>query len=103
MNSNTIEKIKLRISHFPQVPCKAFHVDVNSIEEALKIMNVLAYYDLFQYNNRIKPDYANATTLDMWEENSDGEGNPGWCNWSDEDGYEISDYKLVDGKAVLDV
>ena len=49
MNSNTIEKIKLRISHFPQVPCKAFHVDVNSIEEALKIMNVLAYYDLFSF------------------------------------------------------
>jgi len=53
-----MKKIKLRVSHFPQVPCKAFHVDVNSIEEAMKIKNILANYDLFQYNNRIKPDYC---------------------------------------------
>ncbi len=93
--------MKLRISHFPQVPCKPFHVEVNSIDEAKKIMDTLAYYDLFQYNNRIKPDYCNVTTLEMWDENSDGEGTPGWINWYDEDGNDIEEYELVDGKAVL--
>ena len=102
MNINTEKETKLRVSHFPQVPCKAFHVDVDSIEEAMKIKNILANYDLFQYNNRIKPDYCNVTTIDMWDEDSDGEGNPGWCNWSDEEGYEIDCYELVDGKAVLE-
>jgi len=93
--------MKLRVSHFPQVPCKAFQVEVNSIDEGLKIMNTLAYYDIFQFENRIKPDYCNATTLDMWDENSDGEGTPGWIDWYDEDGNCIDDYELVNGKAVL--
>ena len=99
--NNTEKEIKLRVSHFPQVPCKAFHVDVDSIEEAMKIKNILANYDLFQYDNRIKPDYCNVTTIDMWDEVSDGEGNPGWCNWTDEEDYEIDCYELVDGKAVF--
>ena len=91
---------KLRISHFPQIPCNAFHVEVDSIEEAIKIKNTLAYYDLFQYKNRIKPDYCNVTCLEIWDENYDGEGNADWVNWCDEDGYEIDDYELIDGKAV---
>lgn len=93
--------MKLRVSHFPQVPCKAFHVEVNSIEEAIKIMDVLANYDIFQYENRIKPDYCNVTTLEIWEEDCDGEGNPGWSNWHDEYGYNVDDYVLVDGNAVV--
>lgn len=55
---------KLRVSHFPQVPCKEFNVEVSSIEEAKKIMDVLAEYDLFQYENRIKGDYANMTVFE---------------------------------------
>ena len=70
--------------------------------ESMKIKNILANYDLFQYDNRIKPDYCNVTTIDMWDEVSDGEGNPGWCNWTDEEDYEIDCYELVDGKAVLE-
>ena len=93
--------MKLRISHFPQVPCKPFHVEVNSIDEALKIMNVLANYDIFQFKNRIKPDFCNATTLEIWDEDSDGEGTPGWITWYDEDGYGIDEYVLKDCKAVL--
>lgn len=94
---------KLRVCHFPQVPCKPFIVEIHTLEEALLLFDVLANYDLFQYHNRIKPDYCNATVLEMWEEDSDGEGNPGWCNWYDKEGNEIGDYKLIDGKVVLDV
>lgn len=93
--------MKLRISHFPQVPCEPFNVDVNSIDEAKKIMDTLAYYDLFQFDHRIKPDYCNVTTLEMWDEDSDGEGTPGWINWYDEEGNDIEEYELVEGKAVL--
>ncbi len=93
--------MKLRVNHFSQVPCKPFHVEVNSIDEAKKIMDTLAYYDIFQFKNKIKPDFCNATTLDMWDENSDGEGTPGWVNWYDEKGNDIDDYELIDGKAVL--
>jgi len=95
--------MKLRVCHFPQVPCKPFTVEINTLEESLLLFNVLANYDLFQYKNNIKPNYANMTVLEVWEEDSDGEGTPGWCQWFDELGYEINNYKLVDGKAVLDV
>lgn len=61
-----MEKEQLRVKHFPQIPCKAFEVEVESVQEAVKIMDVLAEYDLFQYKNRIKPDYSNMTVLEKY-------------------------------------
>ncbi len=74
----------LKVWWIPQVPMKAFEVDVASIEEGAKIMDVLAKYDLFQYTNRIKPDYANAGGLRRWCMDA-GEGEPGWEDWYDEE------------------
>ena len=88
--------IKLRVEHFPQVPCKPFIIPVNTIEEALLLFNVLADYDLFQFDNRIKPDYANMTCLNVWDEEENE-----WLTWCDGEGYEIENYKLVDDKAIL--
>lgn len=79
---------KLQVWWVPQVPMKAFTVDVATVEEGVKIMSVLAEYDTFQYEHNIKPDYANACGLNQWDENSDGEGTPGWCDWYDEESGE---------------
>lgn len=54
---------KLRVWHIPQMPCKSFHVPVSSPGEAIKILGVLADYDLFQFENHIKPDYSSAQGL----------------------------------------
>jgi hypothetical protein len=70
----------LRVCHFPQVPCKPFHVPVASIKEAIKIMDVLAYYDGFQLNNRIKPDYCNSSSVEVWDEEAKE-----WTGWVDEE------------------
>jgi len=78
-------KKKLRVAHLPQVPCKPFHVEVETIEEAKKIFDVLANYDLFQFHNRIKPDYCNATFLQTYNE-EEGE----WLDW-DDDEYGMSE------------
>lgn len=84
--TNSIEsKKKLQVWWIPQVPMKAFTVEVESVKEGVKILTVLAEYDLFQYRNRIKPDYSNAGGLNQWEEDVDGEGIPGWCSWYDEE------------------
>ena len=49
---------KLRVWHNCQVGAvKNFYVEVESIEQAWKILNTLWDYDLFQYENNIKPDY----------------------------------------------
>lgn len=67
----------LRVWHIPQIPGdEPFFVPVDSIAEGEKIISVLADYDLFQYENRIKPDYANASGLERYEDD-DIEG-PGW-------------------------
>ncbi|KKL16291.1 hypothetical protein LCGC14_2497060 [marine sediment metagenome] len=69
----------VRVWWIPQVPMKPFYVPVKNTEEAIKILEVLAQYDLFQYVNNIKPDYSNAGGLQVmiqgeWEEWEDGEG-----------------------------
>ena len=58
----------LRVWHIPQVPMKPFFVEVDSVEEGVKLMNTLANYDLFQYENNVKPDYCNMNGLQMWDE-----------------------------------
>lgn len=66
----------LRVWWIPQVPGKPFKVPVKDIEQAKLLHNTLADYDRFQYDNRIKPDYANTGGLEVFE---DGE----WCEWHD--------------------
>lgn len=51
-----------------------------SIEEAKKILEVLANYDLFQYDNNIKPDYANAGGIYVWDEEDEE-----WVDYDEED------------------
>lgn len=72
--------IKLRVCHYPQIPCEPFIVEVKDLEQAKFIYDTLANYDLFQYENNIKPDYANATVVEQW----DDEGQE-WLEWMDEE------------------
>ena len=72
----------------PQVPMEPFHVEVKSIGEARKILEVLAQYDIFQFKNNVKPDYCNAGGLEVFQ---DGE----WFEWYDEeDGDDIDSVSL---------
>lgn len=75
---------QLRVWHIPQVPMKPFYVSVASVNEAILILTTLWDYDAFQYENKVKPDYCNASGLEVFE---DGE----WCDWCDEDGNDIDD------------
>ena len=56
---------KFRVLWVPQVPMKPFIVDVTSREEGQKIFEVLANYDLFQFENKIKPDYCNEGSIEL--------------------------------------
>lgn len=81
-------KTKLRVWHVPQIPCRTFYVPVSTPEEAIKILDVLANYDLFQLENNIKPDYSNAQGLEEWSE-----AEQDWLEWNSEDGLEIKEHK----------
>jgi len=77
-------KDQLRVWWIPQVPMKAFYAPVKSLSEAKNMLDVLAKYDIFQYENKIKPDYSNVGGLQIF----DGEE---WIEWEDEDGCNIDE------------
>lgn len=96
---------KMRVWWCPQVGgCeKHFYIPVHSIEEAKKIMDVLAYYDCYQMNQHVNGDYANCGGLEVWDE-----AEQEWCDWwyEDENHYfdDVDEYieAMSDKKDVLE-
>jgi Superinfection exclusion gene product 17 len=69
---------KLKVSWIPQLGMKGdpFIVYVETLLEAKILLDTLAFYDLYQFNNNIKGDYANVGGLDYWDEEEQD-----WCIW----------------------
>lgn len=85
------ETTKLRVWWIPQIPMTAFRQEVNSLVEARLLLDTLAQYDLFQLENNVKPDYANAGGLEYYDE-----GMGEWSEWYDESMGEDIDYFTLD-------
>lgn len=84
-NSQPVEG-SLRVWWIPQVPMKPFRRAVSDLAQAKLLTEALAHYDLFQFENRIKPDYANAGGVEVFR---DG----GWEDWyDDETGDDFDDW-----------
>jgi hypothetical protein len=79
----------LRVWWIPQVPMKAFYVPVKTIAEAKLVLSTLADYDLFQWKNKIKPDYCNTGGLQIFNDDIDGDGTADWEEWEDKEGNNI--------------
>lgn len=79
----------MKVWWIPQVPGKAFEVEVQSLVEAKRLLIVLADYDIFQFENHIKPDYCNAGGLMVFE---DGE----WTDFYDAENRNIDEIPLED-------
>lgn len=78
----------LRLVHIPQVPGEAFIVEVENVQEAKRITHMLASYDAFLYEEDIRGDYNNVTSLEVYDVDS-GE----WSDWyDDETGLCFKDY-----------
>ena len=92
--------MKLRIWWIPQIPGKAFTVMVSSVEEGVKLLDVLADYDDFQLQNNIKPDYSNAGGLQAFDPDDKEEGPGGsWVDWFDEETGEDNPREYLKNKA----
>lgn len=96
MNTDVEPKIgDLRVWWIPQLGIKnPFFVDVSSIDEAAKLVDVLARYDIFQLENKVKPDFCNVGGLQIFvEDDGRGDAKPGWVDWYDEDtGENLDEY-----------
>lgn len=66
-----------------------FHYDVNSVEEAIKLLNMLAQYDLALGETIV----WNSGGLERFEEDYNDDATPftKWFEYVDEDGYDIQD------------
>lgn len=84
---------KLRVWWIPQAGATedSFYVPVETVEEGKKVMDMLAAYDAYQRQNRIKPDYCNCGGVQRWDEDSQD-----WEDWymETEDDYfdDVDDY-----------
>ena len=66
----------LRVWWIPQAPMEPFYVNVATAEEGWRLTEILARYDAFQYENKVRPDYCNAGGVMVFE---DGE----WCDMNE--------------------
>lgn len=55
--------MKFRVCHIPQIPRPMFIVEVEDLKSAKLMQKTLCDYDLFQFDNKIKPDYSNASFI----------------------------------------
>lgn len=96
MEESTAKHGDLRVWHIPQVPGKPFIVNVANVVEGKLLLNALAEYDLFQLKNKIKPDYASAAGLSVFDATDKYDGSGGsWIDWySLDDGEGIETYTL---------
>ncbi len=79
---------KLRVMHYPQIPCTPFFVDVKNEEQALLIRETLADQHLFLYDNNFIPDYSNIITVVMWDEEEQD-----WIDyWNEEECMEFDEF-----------
>ena len=79
---------KLKVWWIPQVPMSPFEIQVDSFAVAKALLISLAQYDLFQFENKIKPDYCNAGGLMILEE--DGE----YTDWYSDEGDSIDQIEM---------
>lgn len=74
---------KIRVCHYPQIPCAPFRISVNNEWEAYLIKETLAKQHLWLFENNFIPDYCNIITVEIWDD-VDGEGNFDWTNYYNE-------------------
>lgn len=81
-----------RVWWVPQLPMEPFVVDCDTLKEAYLVSNTLAFYDLFQYEHHVKPDYSNAGGVLRW---LDDEG-----VYEDMDDWEVEEALGIVGEEV---
>ena len=62
----------LRIWYVPQVPMNGYYEKVDSVAEGFRILDTIYKVALFEFENRVKPDYANAGGVARFEDDGDG-------------------------------
>ena len=54
--------------YIPQVPMKAFEVETHTAAEAQAALDLITAFSIFEFENKVKPDYADAGGIVLWDE-----------------------------------
>lgn len=74
---------RYKVWYIPQIPGKAFEREVDSLPTAVLLINAIIDFSIFEFENRVKPDYSDAAGISRWEE--DGEGGHDWFDVEEEE------------------
>jgi len=78
----------LRVVYIPQVPMKAYVVELPSgytLEQAKVVLDAVVGLSIFEFENKVKPDYSDCSAIERWE--LDSGDDYAWF-WIDEEEYE---------------
>lgn len=84
--------VQYKVWWVPQVPGEAFEVSVPNLSSGVLLCDTLAKYDAFQYQQNIKPDYANVGGIQVLF--------PGEDEWESIDYEDADDLKYVRDRLV---
>lgn len=77
----------LRIYHIPQVGSDGvFCKEVPDVHTAIKMLDILAYYDLRLLELKLRSDFSNCQGLEVFEENE-------WVEYNDSEGFDINEIR----------
>lgn len=54
--------------YIPQIPMKAFEVERDTAAEAKAALDLITDFSIFEYDNKIKPDYADVGGVMEWDD-----------------------------------
>lgn len=66
---------KFKAWYIPQVPMKAFEVECATAAEAERVLDLITDFSIFEFDNKVKPDYCDAGGVVVWDDHS--------CEWWD--------------------
>lgn len=86
-----MSEVEFRVWWIPQIPGGPFLADVPDLATGVLLCDVLAKYDLFQFEQNIKPDYANVGGMSYRHPVlTDGE----WQDFDPDDEYEMGELRV---------
>jgi hypothetical protein len=61
--------MKFKFWYVPQIPGAMFEREFDLLIDAVRALNIVIDFSIFEYENRIKPDYADAAGVAYWDSN----------------------------------
>lgn len=74
---------KFKVWYIPQVPMQPFEVECETAEQAQDALDLITNFSIFEFENKVKPDYSDAGGVEKWDE-TDQE----WFDYDESDDHE---------------